>query len=191
MPQYRPVFRPGGTFFLTIVTENRAPILLGPESRALLHAAIDSARGARPFTIDAIVLLPDHWHILLTLPPGDVDYPGRIGSIKAQFTRAYLAAGNPEQPRSSSRLRWRRRGIWQRHFWEHTIRDATDFERHFDYIAYNPVKHRVAQCPHAWAFSSFHQAVANRLYEPDWQCRCNDRNPIPPNFKGLPIDQME
>jgi putative transposase len=111
MPQYRRLLRPGGTVFITIVTERRAPILTDPTSRDLLRAAIDNCRRDRPFDIDAIVLLPDHWHLLLTLPPNDADYPTRIASIKANFTRQYLATGGCEQPRSSSRIRTRRRGV--------------------------------------------------------------------------------
>lgn len=191
MPQYRRAYRPGGTFFLTIVTENRAPILTTSAARTNLHTAIDACRANRPFTIDAIVLLPDHWHLMLTLPPGDADYPTRIAAIKSHFTRAYLTAGGREQPRSTSRLNARRRGVWQRHFWEHEIRDDTDYERHFDYILYNPVKHNLADCPHAWPYSSFAHATSTRLYPPDWQCRCNRRAPIPPNFDALPIRHME
>jgi len=191
MPQYRRSFRPGGTFFLTIVTENRAPIFLDETPRTLLHAAIDHCRRARPFEIDAIVLLPDHWHILLTLSPNDPDYPPRIASIKSHFTRPYLATGHPEQPRSASRLHHRRRGVWQRHFWEHQIRDADDFESHVDYIHYNPVKHNHAACPHAWPYSTFARAVAARRYDADWQCRCAGGNLIAPDFNALPIHHME
>jgi putative transposase len=191
MPQYRRAFRPGGTFFLTIVTESRAPILTTPAARTTLHAAIDTCRATRPFTIDAIVLLPDHWHLMLTLPAGDADYPTRIAAIKSRFTRDYLAHGGHEQPRSTSRLKSRRRGVWQRHFWEHDIRDHTDYERHFDYILYNPVRHQYAGCPHAWPYSSYAQAVSHNLYPCDWQCRCNHRTPIPPNFDTLPIHHME
>jgi putative transposase len=191
MPQYRRSFLPGGTFFLTIVTERRAPILTTPLARPLLHAAIDACRRARPFTIDALVLLPDHWHILLTLPPGDADYPTRIASIKSTFTRHYLAVGGHEQPCSPSRQEARRRGVWQRHFWEHQIRDHADFESHHDYIHYNPVKHNHAICPHAWPYSTFSRAIATRRYTPDWQCHCSHRTPDPPNFDALPIHHME
>lgn len=191
MPQYRRAFTPGGSYFLTIVTEHRAPILTTDSARAQLHAAIDACRRDRPFDIDAIVLLPDHWHILLTLPPGDADYPTRIASIKAQFNRQYLAAGGHEQPRSPSRLRSRRRGVWQRHFWEHQIRDTTDLHAHIDYIHYNPVKHRLTHCPHAWPYSSFTGAVAKKHYTQDWQCTCQNRRPIVPNFDSLPIHHME
>jgi putative transposase len=191
MPQYRRAFRPGGTFFLTVVTENRAPILTTPSARFNLHTAIDTCRATRPFTIDAIVLLHDHWHLLLTLPTGDADYSTRIAAIKANFTRHHLATGGHEQRRSASRLKWRRRGVWQRHFWEHEIRDPTDYERHFDYILYNPVKHGLARCPHSWPYSSFTQATSHNLYPVHWQCHCDQRTPMPPNFDALPIHHME
>ncbi|HEY7115343.1 MAG TPA: transposase [Tepidisphaeraceae bacterium] len=191
MPQYRRAFQPGGTFFLTIVTENRAPILLKEPARQFLHTAIDITRRERPFEIDAIVLLPDHWHLMLTLPPGDADYPTRIAAIKARFTRDYLPAGGAEQRRSASRVRCRRRGVWQRHFWEHQVRDIDDHHAHVHDIHYNPVKHGYVPGPHAWAYSSFARAVARNQYEPDWQCRCRNRHPIPPNFDHLPIHHME
>ena len=140
--------------------------------------------------LDAIVLLPNHLHLLLTLPPNDADFSTRIAAIKADFTRGYLAAGGAEQPRSTGRVRKRRRGVWQRWFWEHAIRDDTDLHRHLDYIHYNPVKHGVAACPHAWPFSSFERFVRERSYVRDWMCGCGGvvRGP---DFSGLAVGEME
>ena len=73
---------------------------------------------------------------------------------------------------SASRRRRRERGVWQRRFWEHTIRDEKDFAAHMDYIHYNPVKHGHAGCPHAWAHSSFHRWVREGRYAADWACSC-------------------
>ena len=191
MPQYRRAFRPGGSFFLTMVTERRAPLFKDESARTLLRQAIDQCRVSRPFEIDAIVLLPDHWHLLLTLPTGDADYPTRIAAIKAKFSHEFLAGGGVEQDRSASRIRHRRRGVWQRHFWEHEIRNDCDLQAHVDYIHYNPVKHGLANCPHGWGFSSFSRAVSRRWYDADWQCRCAGRKPIVPDFDELPIEHME
>jgi putative transposase len=191
MPQYRRAFQPGGTFFFTIVTENRAPLFTAQPARDLLHVAFDQCRATRPFTIDALALLPEHFHILLTLPPGDHDYPARLASIKTHFTRTWLAAGGREQSRSASRLKHRRRGVWQRHFWEHLIRDKDDYNNHLDYICYNPVKHQHAPCPHAWPRTTFHRHVNARLYALDWCCTCNGRWPAIPSFETLPINDME
>jgi putative transposase len=191
MPRYRRAFCPGGTFFFTLVTENRAPIFNTPAARTLLHRAIARCGKTRPFNNDAMVLLPDHLHLMLTLPPGDADYPTRIASIKANFTHAWLAENGHEEPRSASRIKARRRGVWQRHYWEHWVRDQDDYNQHLDYIVYNPVKHGLASCPHLWPYSSFERAVGRRLYSVDWQCTCDNRQPIQPNFDKLPVDQME
>jgi putative transposase len=149
MPNYRRAIQPGGTFFLTLVTERRAPLFATDNARALLRSSITNCQKFHPFLLLAIVLLHDHLHLLITLPDGDSDFSRRITSIKSTFTRSFLAAGGTEQSRSRSRLRQRTRGIWQRRFWEHTIRDEDDRIRHLDYIHYNPVKHQYVDCPHA------------------------------------------
>ena len=121
------------------------------------------------------MLLHDHLHLLITLPDEDADFSRRITSIKSTFTRSYLASGGDEQSRSRSGLRQRSRGIWQRRFREHTIRDETDRNRHLDYIHYNAVKHGCVDCPHAWPHSTFHQFVSSKRYELDWCCQCDGR----------------
>ena len=142
MPNYLRALQPGGTFFLTLVTQRRVPIFADEGARAMLHDAFAQCRRHHGFVLDAMVLLPDHLHLLMTLPEDDADFSMRIANIKSHFTRHYLASGGAEQSRSVSRLRQRVRGVWQRRFWEHTIRDSTDLHRHFDYIHYNPVKHK-------------------------------------------------
>jgi putative transposase len=185
MPNYRRAFQPGGTFFLTLVTEQRAPHFESEDARAMLRHAIEHCRKLHPFLLEAIVLLYDHLHLLITLPEGDFDFSRRITNIKSTFTRSFLAAGGDEQPRSHSRLRQRARGIWQRRFWEHTIRDETDRIRHLDYIHYNPVKHGYVPCPHAWPHSSFHQFVSQQRYESDWCCQCKGRILPAMNFDDI------
>jgi putative transposase len=88
------------------------------------------------------VLLPDHFHVLWTLPEGDANFPVRWKLIKWVFTQRYLKAGGGEGSRSISRRKRKERGVWQRRFWEHAIKDEDDMERHFDYIHYNPSKGR-------------------------------------------------
>jgi putative transposase len=160
MPNYIRAYQAAGTFFLTIVADRRAPIFAEESARTMLHQAIEQTRLHRNFLLDAIVLLPDHLHLLMTLPEGDADFSQRIAGIKSNFTRRFLASGGPEQTRSRSRQRQRARGVWQRRFWEHTIRDPADLRAHVDYIHYNPVKHKYARCPHEWPHSSFHRFVA-------------------------------
>jgi putative transposase len=191
MPSYRRAHQPGGTFFFTVVTDRRAPLFTQPAARQLLRTAITTARESRPFTIDSFVLLPEHFHLMMTLPTGDADYSTRIAHLKSLFTKSWLDAGHAEQPRSAYRLRTRRRGVWQPRFWEHVIRDRNDYNNHLDYIHYNPIKHNHVPCPHLWPHTTFHRAVKQNLYANDWLCTCNGQHPIPPTFGTLPVDQME
>lgn len=121
---------------------------------------------------DATVLLPDHLHAIWTLPAGDTDYSKRWAWVKKEFTKRWLESGRPEQAVTAGRSRDGRRGVWQPKFWEHTIRDAKDLERHVEYIHYNPVKHGLVRCPHAWPWSSLSRWVGANLYPVDWACSC-------------------
>jgi putative transposase len=127
----------------------------------------------------------------MELPEGDGDYSMRLRFIKSQFTREFLGAGGEEQERSPSRVENRRRGVWQRWFGEHVIRDREDFNGHMDYVHYNPVKHGAATCPHGYAYSTFGRAVEKGLYEADWLCGCDERKVGVPTFAGLSVDKME
>jgi putative transposase len=191
MPYYRRRRAPGGTYFFTVVTENRAPILCGDLARNLLHNAIRAAQATRPFTLAAMVLLPDHLLAMWELPDGDDNYSTRWSAIKAVFTRDWLAAGGAEASRSQSRLAHRNRGVWQRRFWEHEIRDADDFERHLHYIHYNPVKHELATCPHQWQWSTFQRWINQDAYGSTWCCACDGRNVQPPSFEGMDGLELE
>jgi putative transposase len=126
MPDYRRNYVPGGTYFFTVVTHLRRPFLTSELARSCLHAAFDKIRGKSPFEIVAIVLLPDHWHAVWTLPPGDSRFSLRLRQIKETFTRSYLAGGGTELAQSRSRAQHGMRGIWQKRFWEHTIDDDDD-----------------------------------------------------------------
>jgi putative transposase len=170
MPDYRRAFVPGGTFFLTIVTYDRRPLLASADAVALLRSAIATVQRDQPFTFDAGVVLPDHTHWLWTLPTGDADFSKRVGRIKAAFT-------NSLEPRPTA--------VWQPRFWEHTVRDEDDRNRLLDYMHYNPVKHGHAACPHGWVNSSFHRYVREGFYEPDWCCCCDGRVARPPNFDDI------
>jgi putative transposase len=170
MSNWRRVFEPGGTYCVTLVTENRAPILADQTGRAILRQTLRDCRLAWPFEILGIVLLPDHLHTLWCLPPGDSDYPRRLGWMKKEFTKAWLARGGAEQPVSESRKRHRRRGVLQRKYWEHAIRCEDDLHRHLDYVHYNPVKHGYVGCARDWPWSSFHRYLRAGVYTADWGC---------------------
>lgn len=170
MPEYRRYLVPGATYFFAVVTDGRAPILSSDSARSFLREAFVACRRERPFEMPAIVLLPDHLHAIWVLPPGDSDYSTRWGAIKKAFTGHYLNDGGSERVVSAGRRNQRRRGVWQPRFWEHMIRDEADFERHFDYIHYNPVKHGYVTRPRDWEWSSFHRWVGAGVYHPNWGC---------------------
>jgi putative transposase len=136
MTSYRRNFIPGATFFFTVNLAERKGSLL-TDHIALLREAFREIRRRHPFTINAIAVLPDHLHTVWTMPAGDADFATRWRLIKSAFSRQ-LAHGERISP---SRLAQGERGIWQRRYWEHTIRNETDFARHIDYIHINPVKH--------------------------------------------------
>jgi putative transposase len=163
MTSYRRNFVAGGSFFFTANLADRRLRLL-TEHIDLLRAAFRETRRRHPFTIDAVVVLPDHLHAIWTLPDGDTVFAIRWMLIKGSFSR-----GLPHsEPVSSSRVRKRERGIWQRRYWEHTLRDETDFARHADYIHFNPVKHGHVSRVRDWPFSSFHRLVRFGVYPLDW-----------------------
>lgn len=168
MAEYRRYHEPGGTYFFTVVTQGRAPILCLPEARAILRTVFLECRNRWPFTTHAIVLLPDHLHAIWSLPRGDDRYSARLGWIKKEFTKRWLEIGGREQVVSESRRRRDRKGVWQPRFWEHCIGDEVDLGCHADYIHYNPVKHGLVRSPRDWPHSSFHRWVRDGSYDPDW-----------------------
>ncbi len=168
MPHYLRTWRPGGTFFFTVVTFGRRKILHYPKSRRFLGQAVNEVRRQFPFTMDAWVLMPDHLHTIWTLPENDTDYGKRIGLIKAKFSKATKTWFHREFLVNPSRRKRRETTIWHRRFWEHTIRDEKDLEKHFDYIHYNPVKHGLVQRVRDWPYSSFHHLVKDQIYPLDW-----------------------
>ena len=184
MPEYRRAVAPGGTLFITLVTFDRRPLFADPANVARLRQAIRGVQSARPFTIDAGVVLPDHAHLLVTLPEDDPAYSARIGRVKLLFTKS-LPAEHRRPTTVNSRAKHREADVWQRRFWEHVVRDDTDRDRLLDYIHYNPVKHGHAACPHGWPHSSFGRFMRAGFYEPDWCCCCNGRIVRPPNFDDL------
>lgn len=137
MPNYRRAFVPGGCWFFTVNLLERRETLLVDRIEAL-REAVSATQQKYRFTIDAIVVLPDHLHAVWTLPPDDADFSIRWRLIKTRF-----AKGLPKQERLSAvRKKRGERGIWQRRFWEHLIRDEAD--------------------------SSFHRDVCRGIFPEDW-----------------------
>jgi putative transposase len=185
MPQYRRSYAPGGTFFLTLVTYRRTPLFSQPENVSRLRAAIVKTRTERPFEITGAVVLADHIHFLWTLPPNDSDYSQRVSRLKILFTRSLRGTRSLPENVCASRRKHRESDIWQRRFWEHTIRDQADLTRHLNYIHYNPVKHGLVSCPHLWEYSSFHTWVKKGGYQANWACSCCGRMPQIPDFPEI------
>ncbi len=163
MTNYRRNFLGGGTFFFTVNLADRRSCLLTAHIDLLRRAFRDVRRRHR-FEIEAIVVLPDHLHAIWTLPEDDADFALRWRQIKAGFSRT-LPGGESV---SASRAGKGERGVWQRRYWEHTIRDDADFARHVDYIHFNPVKHGHATRVRDWPHSSFHRMVKLGIYPLDW-----------------------
>jgi putative transposase len=151
-----------------VVTHRRRPLLGTALGRRSLRRAIETVRERHPFEIPALVLLPDHLHMIWTLPRGSVRYSVRWRRIKEEFTKEFLAGGGREGDRSVSRQKRKERGVWQRRFWEHLIDSEDDFERHLEYIHYNPVKHGLVDSPVDWPYSSFHRWVERGVYPAGW-----------------------
>ena len=168
MSNYRRWFVPGGTFFFTVVTYGRRPILTTDDGRRILRTAIKTIQEDRSFTLFATVLLPDHWHLIMQLPSSDRDYSTRMKRIKEEFTKSWLSAGLPEAQATHSQAKRGERGIWQPRFWEHTVRDEMDLERRTDYIHWNPRKHDLIRRVRDWPWSSFHRFVEAGDYDIDW-----------------------
>ena len=158
--QYRRLYKSGACYFFTVVTENRAPILIDNIDR--LRSAFRLCLSRYPFEIEAIVVLPDHLHTLWRLPDGDSDFSKRWMVIKRKFSSGLATADI-----SSSKLKKREKGIWQRRFWEHCIRDEDDWRNHVNYIYFNPVKHGYVDEPQEWLYSSYHKAVRKGWHDAD------------------------
>ncbi len=163
MPRYRRAIIPGGTFFFTVAIADR--------SGDLLIRAVDRLRGVyravqerQPFETVAICILPDHLHAIWALPDNDTDFSQRWSLIKSGFSRGL----NVTAARSARQIVKREKGIWQRRYWEHAIRDDADLARHVDYIHFNPVKHGLVARVRDWPHSSFHRYVSRGELPEDW-----------------------
>ncbi len=163
MPDYRRNRVPGGTYYFTVnLLERRSKLLL--KHMDDFRAAVRMVHKNQPFHIDAWVVLPDHMHCVWTLPEGDDDYPARWKAIKTAFSKAI-----PKTERLSAvRAAKNERGIWQRRYWEHTIRSDKDYAAHVDYVHINPVKHGLVKQVKDWPYSTFHTLVEQGVYPQDW-----------------------
>ena len=164
MSNYRRARDAGACYFFTLVSNQRHSVLTDAPLRAALRSAIERVRLHHPFVIEGWVLLPDHLHCVWRMPQGDADFSLRWSMIKRFTSQAFPVVGSICLSRS---LR-RESGLWQRRFWEHRIRDENDYERHMDYLHFNPVKHGLVSRVGDWPWSSFHRLVSEGVYPLDW-----------------------
>ena len=170
MTSYKRNKTQGGMYFFTLVLNQRHNTNLLIDHFDLLKSSIIKVKSKYPFQLPAIVVLPDHLHMVLSLPKGDDNYAMRIRLIKTYFSKALDVA----ESISNSMSRKKEKGIWQRRFWEHLIRDEDDLHRHIDYIHYNPVKHGYCTKVDEWPYSTFHKYVERGVYSRDWACDVMD-----------------
>jgi putative transposase len=172
MSEYRRAYQEGGCCFFTVVTYERRRILEYGENIQRLKKAFRHVMQNYPFTMDSVVVLPDHLHCIWLLPEGDFDFSPRWRLIKRYFSIGIRAPINHRGEKT----------VWQRRFWEHLIRSEDDWRKHVDYIHYNPVKHGYVPRPADWPYSSFQQAVDRGWYAVDWG------EQEPDNIKGLDFE---
>ncbi len=154
--QYRRMYVPGATCFFTVVTHERRPIFADAAHVALLRTVMRREMAARPFAIDAMVVLPDHLHAIWIMPETDADFSLRWRRIKSEFSRGLTKASGRAQ------------AVWQPRFREHVIRNEQDHAAHRDCIHINPVKHGLVAAAADWPQSSFHRFVRDGIDPPDW-----------------------
>jgi putative transposase len=167
MPDYRRTHTPRGTYFFTVKTYERQPVLTHERCRIALREAIAEVRGVHSFETIAWVLLPDHLHTIWRMPENDADFSLRWSLIKQRVTRQ-CADEVSDAAFTRSRMKRHEGTFWQRRFWEHMIRDDTDLRHHIDFIHYNPVKHGYVPRVADWPYSTFHRYVNRGIYPTDW-----------------------
>lgn len=178
MSNYRRVYIPGSTYFFTLTAYKRKPIFDNEEVRVLLRQAMDDVKRKYPFEINAVTLLPDHLHCVLTLPDNDSDYSKRWSMIKRYVSQGIAkhaivrnqndVVGCAVRTNAQSRTKRRESAVWQRRFWKHAIRDARDYDNHVHYCYWNPVKHGYVQRVADWPYSTFHRDVKLGMFPLDW-----------------------
>lgn len=141
----------GNVYFITVVTHERKLILI--ENITLFWTALNRIKERHQTSIDAWVVLPDHFHMILS--PTNFELDEFMHDFKLSFGALYRKAHNLKTGR-----------VWQSRFWDHIIRDEKDFNNHINYIHYNPVKHNLVESPFDWKQSSISEFGDN--YQPDW-----------------------
>ena len=161
---YRRLFLQNSLLFITVVTNERIPILTNDIH--LLHKIFINVSEFYDFELIAYVVLQDHVHCIIK-PLNINEYPKIIKSFKYSFTKNFnVGLVNPTYKK-----------LWQNRYWEHTIRDENDLQRHLDYIHYNPIKHGYVTKAIDYPYSSFEKFVSEGYYYKNW-CNFEDKNKI-------------
>lgn len=160
---YRRVFIQNSYVHLVILAYNRQNIFTG--NIELLRRAFKNAHNYFKFEILAICVLPNHIHMILK-PDIISEYPRIITSIKYYFSKNINNVGQ-ECP-TYGYTNKRERGIFQRRYYEHTIKSEDEYNNHINYIHFNPVKHGLVNAVKDWEYSSFHKFVKKGFYEENW-----------------------
>lgn len=168
MPQYIRSYTEGATYFFTLVSYNRRKIFCEDDFLKALRNSIKFIQQQYPFEIIAWVQLPDHLHCVWQMTANDTDYSMRWSQIKRLTTQACPQYHLPTHELNHSKVSRNERGIWQRRFFEHQIKNEADFTNCMDYIHYNPVKHGLVERVIDWPYSSFHRYLKVGNYSVDW-----------------------
>ena len=163
--KYKRLFLEGYAYFMTVVTYQRNQILI--DNIDLLRESFQHAKTKFDFDIDAIVILPDHFHMIIK-PNIPEEYPKIIGVLKSHFSKNCDPEFYTHLAQTQSRMKQNYRPVWQKRFYEHTIRDEQDYKARLDYIHFNPVKHGYANTANTWEYSSFKKFVKKGVYPVDW-----------------------
>ncbi len=162
----------GGTYFFTVTLADRRSQVLTDHVHELRHV-FRQVRTKQPFEVVAMVVMPEHLHAIWTLPEGDADYSGRWKAIKSGLTHQLRRNGMDLVSNARGEF-----SLWQKRFWEHTLRDDIDLQRHVDYIHFNPVKHGWVKHVKDWPWSSFHRYVRHGLLPIDWASTSQETLPV-------------
>ncbi len=161
---YRRAWHAGGTYFFTLnLLQRRDNDLLIRYINALRYV-VKKVRKSHPFIIHGWVVLPDHLHCVIELPSNDADFATRLRLIKSGFSKAVPKT----EYRSDIRLKRGERGVWQRRYWEHLIKNEADYQAHMDYVHINPLKHGLVKQVGEWPYSTFHHWVKLGIYPANW-----------------------
>jgi putative transposase len=160
MSDYRRVYIKGGTYFFTVVTNQRQSFLTFPDARSSLRTAWRTVQEKQPFILIALSLLPDHLHCMWEPPENDSDYSTRRQKLNDLFSHTFNKQSIGLETANESRKSKRKAPIWQRRFRKHTVRNQIDYNRHSDYIHYNPVKHGYVKKAVEWPWSTFYKYLS-------------------------------